>query len=90
MGRAYRWMLAITAWIRDLCNSSWREVAAISLLLEALGPGGMAMKARMEAVFVVAAKCLSCAEEVVMVSRLSASLAPSSACERRVELIVFQ
>ena len=52
-------------------------MVAISLLLEALGPGGIAMKVRMAAVLVVAAKYLSCSEEVVMVRRLSASFAPN-------------
>ena len=83
-------MLAIAAWSTDLCSNSLSDVVAISLLLEALGLGGIAMKVQMEVVFVVAAKCLSCAEEVVMVSRLLASLAPNNAWARRVELIAFQ
>ena len=83
-------MLATAACSRDLCKDSLCEVMAISLLFEALGPCGMAMKARMEAVFVVAAKCLSYADEVVIVSRLSASLAPRSAWARRVVLIASQ
>ena len=58
--------------------------------LEALGPGGMAMNVRKMAVFVVASKCLRAWAEVVIVSRLLASLALSSACERRVLLIASQ
>ena len=80
----------MAASIRDLCRSSLREVVARRRLLEALGPGGMATKARMEAVFVVAAKYRSRAEEALMARRLSASLAPMSACGSVVELMVVQ
>ena len=90
VGSAYRCMLAIAAWMRDLWSSSLKDVVAIRRLLEALGPGGMATNVRMAAVLVVAAKCLSCWEEIVIVSRLLASLAPRSAWERRVELTAFQ
>ena len=90
MGSAYRKMLATAAWSRDLCSSSLSEVVAMRRLLEALGPGGIAMNVRMDVVFVVAAKCLSCVEEVVMLSRLLASLAPINAWVRSVELIALQ
>ena len=80
----------MAASMRDLCRSSLREVVARRRLLEALGPGGMAIKVRMAAVFVVVAKYRRRAEEVVMVRRLSASFAPMRACGSVVELIVFQ
>ena len=63
---------------------------AIRRRREALGPGGMAMNVRKTVVLVVASKCLSAWAEVVMVSRLLASLALRSACERKVLLIAIQ
>ena len=75
---------------RDLCRSSLREVMARRRLLKALGPGGMATKARMAAVFVVAAKYRRRAEEAVMARRLLASLALMSACGREMVLMVVQ
>ena len=79
VGSAQRKILAIVACSRDLCSSSLSEVVAMWRLLEELGPGGIAMKVRMAVVLVVAAKCESCSEEIVMLSKLWASLALSSA-----------
>ena len=80
----------MAASIKDLCRSSLRDVVAMRRLLEELGPGGMATKARMEAMFAAAEKYRRRAEEVLMARRLSASFAPMRACGSVVALIVSQ